>query len=535
MAAIPPVQSDPPAAAAPPPEVDLGFLGPSMSGGAAEAVPSWLTPSYEDRSHSSHLDIVGGPAVSPLPLHPPSFAQGAGMAPKIAPRARPVLRPIVRPVGSIVGGSAIVGRSSLLAPIGGGAVLPVSSGNDKATCSLHGKIRKMEVLEPDGKGGLVCIAGNECKGSVPAAAQPPPPGGLTTGGDAMCSIHHKSRNCKYLTVDASGQLVCLPGFECKGIGTGQPSSTQTSMCTLHGKMRTFECLVHDTGTGKLICAPGKECKGVSVNMLAQAGPGGLQQPGLTSANPAPPAGPPTESVVPALTGFSSAPSPAAPAAPAPAAPPAAAQVPTTGFASTPPTDSAIQAAVKAAAAKIAAAAASASASTPAPAGDAAAAPSASGTGGEAGASSSSTAPAADTVTNAAALSAIHATLGIQSSGFSNPMHKTKIIAKKGDSSSSSSSSSSSKNDKHRKSSRSRRDRDRRDDRDRRQSGRDRGRAAGGGSDRRGGGDRDRDRGRGGRDRGHGDRGRDRDGDRRGSGHGGRDRDRDRRRSRSRRR
>eukprot|EP00448_Togula_jolla_P034143 CAMPEP_0170630462 /NCGR_PEP_ID=MMETSP0224-20130122/34012_1 /TAXON_ID=285029 /ORGANISM="Togula jolla, Strain CCCM 725" /LENGTH=107 /DNA_ID=CAMNT_0010958519 /DNA_START=74 /DNA_END=394 /DNA_ORIENTATION=- len=63
---------------------------------------------------------------------------------------------------------------------------------------------------------------------------------------------------RYLKEDSTGHFVCMAGFECKAAGSG-PGNDLRVQCTLHGKLRSLDCL-QDDGTGRLVCCPERRCK-----------------------------------------------------------------------------------------------------------------------------------------------------------------------------------------------------------------------------------------------------------------------------------
>merc|ERR1719447_803258 len=63
---------------------------------------------------------------------------------------------------------------------------------------------------------------------------------------------------RYLTEEGPRRYICMQGCECKAAGSG-PGNDLRVQCTLHGKLRSLDCL-EDDGTGRLVCTPDRRCK-----------------------------------------------------------------------------------------------------------------------------------------------------------------------------------------------------------------------------------------------------------------------------------
>lgn len=78
------------------------------------------------------------------------------------------------------------------------------------------------------------------------------------GGTFVCSAHGKSRHGRYMEEDGRGGMRCIAGSECKGSGDA-PTSEDSVRCSIHGKLRSNDCLEQDD-SGAWVCKPGRRCK-----------------------------------------------------------------------------------------------------------------------------------------------------------------------------------------------------------------------------------------------------------------------------------
>eukprot|EP01059_Diplonema_ambulator_P003861 TRINITY_DN1355_c3_g1_i2.p1 TRINITY_DN1355_c3_g1~~TRINITY_DN1355_c3_g1_i2.p1 ORF type:complete len:256 (+),score=40.28 TRINITY_DN1355_c3_g1_i2:56-823(+) len=76
--------------------------------------------------------------------------------------------------------------------------------NSSEMCSIHRKRRSSSVLEQAFDGTWRCRPGDTCK-----------TGGTETGNVATCSAHGKLRKMEYLTPDDRGNFICTPQYECQ--------------------------------------------------------------------------------------------------------------------------------------------------------------------------------------------------------------------------------------------------------------------------------------------------------------------------------
>ena len=127
-------------------------------------------------------------------------------------------------------------------------------------CSVHAKPRSINFLEWR-DGAFQCKQGFECMSTVGAAPC-----------KVLCSLHNRVRALEVMLQEKDGQWVCKPGARCKGttvearqLGSPYarpPNSQQGNLvCMLHNKKRASKYLMpHPTIPGAMVCLPESGCK-----------------------------------------------------------------------------------------------------------------------------------------------------------------------------------------------------------------------------------------------------------------------------------
>merc|ERR1711948_233228 len=119
---------------------------------------------------------------------------------------------------------------------------------------MGGKPRAASALMNDGNGNMVCIPGKECRSTsgINKLANLGPDQGI-------CSTHQKPRSLQNLQDNGDGTFSCKIGYEC--------STGDQVRCSIHGKSRVRSAML-ENGDGTFVCLPGKECRGGKENAMA---------------------------------------------------------------------------------------------------------------------------------------------------------------------------------------------------------------------------------------------------------------------------
>jgi hypothetical protein len=139
-----------------------------------------------------------------------------------------------------------------------GAHAPAPS--ESYECSVHAKPRSLNFLEWR-DGAFQCKTGFECMSTVGAAPC-----------KVLCTLHNRVRALEVMLQEKDGQWVCKPGARCKGttvearqLGSpyARPPQSQHGnlVCMLHNKKRASKYLMpHPSIPGAMVCLPDSGCK-----------------------------------------------------------------------------------------------------------------------------------------------------------------------------------------------------------------------------------------------------------------------------------